>query len=129
MQPQRSGHDESSNKSTNNRTRVDHAICGALPGAMAQEHYSQSKRGVHYYEKYRKRVVINQGAAPRLVEKSEGAASRKLPVGIHVSGSRCKNCQRVGGDECRKIATRGCLQGAKLIGRGGRIANNQGGGQ
>src|ERR1700730_13157423 len=125
VQPQRSGHDESSNKSTNNHTPVDNAICGALLCAMAQEHYSQSKRGVHCNEKYRKRVVINQGTAPRLVQKSEGTASRKIPVGVHVIGSRCKNCQRVGGNECRKIATRGGLQGAKLIGRGGRIANNQ----
>ena len=89
MQPQRSGHDESSHQSTNNRTRVDHAICGALLGVMAQKHDSQAKRGVHYYEKYRKRVVIYQGTAPRLVEKSEGTASRELPVGVHVSGSRC----------------------------------------
>ena len=76
MQPQGSGHDESSNKSTNSDTRVDHAICDAFAGVMAQEHYSQSKRGVHHYEKYRKRAVINQGTAPRLVEKSEGTASR-----------------------------------------------------
>ena len=87
MQPQRSGHDEGGNQSTNNRTRVDHAICGVLLGVMGQEHYSQSKRGVHCYEKYRKRVVINQGAAPRLVEKSQGTASRKVPVGVHVIGS------------------------------------------
>jgi hypothetical protein len=52
MQPERSGHDESSNDSTNNRTRVDHAICGALLGVMAQEHYSQPKCGVHDDEKY-----------------------------------------------------------------------------
>jgi len=33
------------NKSTNNSTCVDHAIGSALLGVMAQEHYSQSKRG------------------------------------------------------------------------------------
>jgi len=125
VQPQRGGHDENSNKGTNSGTHVDYAICGSLPGVMAQEHYSQAKRGVHDYEKYRKGVVINQGTPPSLVEKSEGTASRKVPVGVHVIGSRCKNCQRVGGNECRKIATRGRLQGAKLIGRGRRMANNQ----